>query len=49
MPKLLAKFKLSEKLGGTLFIKNCSAEQQCLQEPKTLQQNYFDRIFSRSC
>ena len=30
--KPLAKFKLSEKLGGTLFIKNCSAEQQTLQE-----------------
>ena len=38
MPKLLAKFNLSEKLGGTLFIKNCSAEQQPLQEPQTLQQ-----------
>jgi hypothetical protein len=36
--KPLAKFKLSEKLGGTLFIKNYSAEQQCLQEPKTLKQ-----------
>jgi hypothetical protein len=36
--KSLAKFKLSNKLGGTLFIKNCSAEQQTLQEPKTLQQ-----------
>jgi hypothetical protein len=36
--KPLAKFKLSNKLGGTLFIKNCYAEQQTLQELKTLQQ-----------
>jgi hypothetical protein len=38
MPKTLSQVKLSNKLGGTLFIKNSSAEQQPLQELKTLQQ-----------
>jgi hypothetical protein len=34
----LAKFKLSEKLDGTLFIKNYSVKQQHLQELTTLKQ-----------
>ncbi len=36
--KPLAKFKLSDKLGGILFIKNCYAKQETLQKLKTLQQ-----------
>jgi hypothetical protein len=47
-PKPLAKYKLSNKLGGTLFIKNNHIEQEYLQEPKTLQQIGFERILSWS-